>query len=69
MELKHKVLPPDIPNFIRIETPPGKRQDGFVAHPGIHICELSEEEAEEYAELLKSEFMKKWTIQKAKTLK
>jgi len=54
------MLPPPI-NFILLDIPIpiGKRQDGFkpIERPTIPIEDLSHEEAEQYAEELKQQFI------------
>ena len=57
MEKKFKLLPPTMPNFISMETPVGKRQDGIGEPRRISIAEFSEEEAEQYGELMKQTFI------------
>lgn len=65
MEIKLKVLPPTMPNFITLEKPVGKRQDGIKPESGIiPIVELTEEQANEYADLMKQEFIKYWKFMK-----
>lgn len=48
-----------MPNFISIKMPVGKRQDGMKS-TGIDVAELTKEQAEEYAELMKESFIKHW---------
>lgn len=57
MEKKIKLLPPSMPNFISIETPPRPRQWGLQEGYKIRVCELSDTEAEEYGELMKQTFI------------
>ena len=56
MEKKVKLLPPIMPNFISIETPPRPRQEGFEGYK-IRVRELTNAEAEEYGELMKQTFI------------
>lgn len=61
MEKKIKLLPPMMPNFISTEMPSGERQDGLNIERGkFSITDLTKEEAEEYGELMKQEFIKHW---------
>lgn len=61
MERKVKILPPSMPNFIRMEMKPGKKQDGFHSEMGaIPVADLSEQEAIEYGELMKQTFIEHW---------
>ncbi len=53
-----------MPNFFQYEMPAGKRQDGFQLNHSIPISELSEEEANEFGEMMKEEFIKHWRSQK-----
>lgn len=65
MEKKLKLLPPMMPNFISVDRPVGKRQDGFNADNfKFPIQELSEEEAIEYGELMKQTFIEHWKNKK-----
>jgi len=49
-EIKMKLKTPSVPNFIVIETTPGKREDGFKEAPTIRVGDLSNETLEEIAE-------------------
>lgn len=61
MELKFKLLPPTMPNFIRVDFPStGKKEDGFGSGPSIHVGDLTEEQATEYADLMRETFIKHW---------
>jgi hypothetical protein len=55
-----KINPPLMPNFFQYQMPPGKREDGFKFNHSIPIGELSEEEAYEFADMMKNEFIKHW---------
>lgn len=57
MEFQLKLKMPLPQNFIIFEMPPGQRQDGIKELPGIDIVQLSEEQAEQYAEELKQHFL------------
>jgi hypothetical protein len=52
MEKKIKILPPMMPNFVILDINSNERT--------MSITELTKEEAEEYAELMKQEFIKHW---------
>lgn len=39
-----KLRPWLTPNYVKLELPPAKREDGFAATEGIHICNLSAED-------------------------
>ena len=61
MERKIKILAPTMPNYITYEVPAGNRQDGFKPNNNsFPIAMLSQEEALEYAELMKQTFIKHW---------
>ena len=60
MEKKFELNPPIMPNFITYNSAPVRRQDGFRNAPSIPVDELSEDEANEYAELMKQTFLKHW---------
>lgn len=64
MEKILKIQPPVMPNFFQYEMPTGKRQDGFKLAHSIPISELSEEEAIEFSEMMKQEFIKHWRNKK-----
>lgn len=52
MEKKFKILPPIMPNFVMIDL--------FGKESSFPIEEFTKEEAKEYGELLKQEFIKHW---------
>lgn len=60
-----KIAPPLMPNFFHYEMAPVKRQEGFKLNHEIPISELSEEEAYEFAEMMKQEFIKHWRNKKS----
>ncbi len=61
MNKSFKLLPPMMPNFISYEIPARTRQEGFKADANkISISDLSKEEAEQYAELMKQTFLIHW---------
>ncbi len=63
MEKKFEVLPPTMPNFVRFKQEAGLKQDGFKIDDGFPIRNFTKEEAEEYGELMKREFIKHWEKQ------
>jgi hypothetical protein len=61
MKKTFKIKPPIMPNYVQLEMPPGKRQDGLQMDKGkIPISDLTREEAEEFGELMKQTFIKHW---------
>lgn len=62
MEKKMEVLPPPMPNTIYLQAPPTTKQTGinWGGSNAIDVGELTEEEAQEYAELMKQTFLKHW---------
>lgn len=66
MQKLFKVLPPNMPNFVRFEKEAGLRQDGFKIDEGFPIKDFTKEEAEEYAELMKITFIKHWEVKQTK---
>lgn len=60
MEKKFKLLPPTMPNFLSLEMPAGRREDGIKEAPKISVSDLSKEEALEYGELMKQAFINHW---------
>jgi hypothetical protein len=61
MEIKSKIKKPVMPSHIFIEQPIGKRQEGFKQSIGkIPVKDLTEEQANEYAELMKKTFIEHW---------
>lgn len=60
MKKEFKIIPPTMPNFVRFEKAPQLRQDGYKVDEGFDIKNFTQEEAEEFAELMKTEFMKHW---------
>jgi hypothetical protein len=69
MEQKVKLLPPMMPNFISIETPPRPRQEGLQEGYKIRVCELTDEEAIQYGELMKQTFIEHHKEQVAREAK
>lgn len=64
MEKKFKLTVSSMPNFISIERPAGLRQEGFSEGFKIDIVELTESEANEYAELMKNSFIEHYNNRK-----
>lgn len=61
MEIKLNIKKPIMPSEIFIEQPIGKRQDGLNLSKGsIKVKDLTEEQAYEYAELMKQTFIEHW---------
>jgi len=60
MQKLFKIIPPKMPNFVRFEKEVQLRQDGFKVDEGFDIKNFTQEEAEEFAELMKTEFLKHW---------
>lgn len=61
MEKKFKLLPPLMPNFITYETPRQSKGGGVKLDGNkISIADLDKEEAIEYGELMKQEFIRHW---------
>lgn len=64
MELNFKILPPEIPDHIVIDRKMVvTRQEGFKPDDKsnqIPLKELTKEQADEYAELMKNTFLEKW---------
>lgn len=59
-----KVIPPRMPNFIRFEKEKQLRQEGFKVDEAFDIAQFTETEAIEFAELMKTEFLKHWKIRR-----
>lgn len=60
MKKEFNVLPPSMPNFVRFEKPAGLRQEGIKLGENYHIKNFTQEEAEEYGELMKQTFLQHW---------
>ena len=60
MQKLFKIISPEMPNFVRFEKEAQLRQDGFKVDEEFDIKNLTQEEAEEFAELIKTEFLKHW---------
>jgi hypothetical protein len=61
MEIKFKLLPPIMPNYISYEGPTGRRQDGVKDEKfTIAVADLTAEEAKEYGQLMADTFFKHW---------
>lgn len=66
MEKTFKLNPPIMPNFISVDTGKKLRQEGFIPGLTIPVKDLSKEEAEEFAELMKQTFIEHWEKQQLK---
>ena len=56
-----KLKPPTMPHFVFYEIPPHQRQEGFnTANNSLSVAEFTPEEAAEYGEFMKREFIKHW---------
>jgi hypothetical protein len=67
MEKKFKLKSINMPNFIMIDMATmGKREDGYQLNASIPVENLTEEEAIQYAEFLKEEFIEHWRNKKIK---
>lgn len=64
MKIKVKLLPPNMPNFIRIKIEAGLRQDVTNENNAIDIATLTEDEALEFAELMKQTFLEHYRDRK-----
>jgi hypothetical protein len=60
MDKSFRLQPPPIANFIFIEAKPGLKQEGFTPGIKILISDLSESEADEYANLIRKTFLIHW---------
>lgn len=67
MERALKIKTPHMPDVFQYEMPPGRREDGFQPYPQIPIEDFTEEEAVEFAEMMKQEFIKHWRNKKIKS--
>lgn len=65
MEKRFKVLPPMMPNFVRFKQEAGLRQDGFKVDNGFDIADFTQQEAEEFADLMRQTFMEHYAKRKA----
>jgi len=66
MKKLFEVLPPTMPNFVRFKKEAQLRQDGFKVDEGFDIANFTEEEANEYAELMRKTFIEHWKQRKSK---
>lgn len=66
MKKELELLPPTMPNFAVFKQIGGLKQDGFKAQQGLPIKDFTEEEAYEYAELMKQTFIKHWESKQTK---
>jgi len=60
MQKKFKIIPPTMPNFVRFEQEPSLRQEGFKPQEGYDIKNFTKQEAIQFGELMKKEFIKHW---------
>jgi len=61
MQIKLDLLPPsNMPNFLTIKRADGAKQDGLQEGFKIPVTDLNKEQAEQYGEMMKQEFIKHW---------
>lgn len=60
MEKSFKLNPPLMPNYITYGSGVVKREDSFRQAATIAVQDLTEQEAIEYAELMKQAFIEHW---------
>lgn len=65
MEKKFEVPPPTMPNYARFKQKAGLKQDGCKITEGFPIADFTEEEAKEYAELMRNAFMEHYRTMQA----
>jgi hypothetical protein len=64
MEMLLKIRPPVMPNSFQYEVAPRPREDGARFNSSIPIEELNEQQATEFGEMMKQEFIKHWKDKK-----
>lgn len=64
MEKKFELLAPQMPNFIRVLMP--EKEGGDNERAAIPIESLTQEEAEQYGNLMKASFIEHWRIKSEK---
>jgi hypothetical protein len=65
MKKEFKIIPPNMPNFVRFENAPVEREQGFKSDEGFDIVNFTEKEALEFAQLMHNEFYDHWQKRKA----
>jgi hypothetical protein len=61
MNISKKLNPPRMPNFLTFESSgTGLRQDGFKQSEELPVGQLTRDQAIEYGELMRTEFVKHW---------
>ena len=61
MKKEFELLPPTMPSSVRYKVPGSNRQNGFDPENNrFPVSELTEKEAEEFAELMKQTFLQHW---------
>ncbi len=56
-EITQKLVTPRVPNFIMIEGPTGRRQDGFIESTKVSIADLADDQLLQIAEDWKSDLI------------
>ena len=54
-----------MPNYVRFEQPAGQRQNVFRSESVYDIADFTQQEAEEFADLMRQTFMDHYTKRKA----
>jgi hypothetical protein len=65
MKKKFEVLPPIMPNYVRFKREAGLEQDEFKVDDRFDIADFTEEEAQEFADLMRKTFMEHYAKRKA----
>lgn len=65
MEIKFKLLPPIMPNFLKYEAPSGNLRAEINGVTSIAVSDLTAEQAKQYGQLMADEFFRHWQIKVA----
>lgn len=64
MKVEFELLPPRMPNFVEMKVPPKTRQEGFSEGMSIVVEDLTEQQANEFADLMRAAFIDHWKQRK-----
>ena len=65
MKKTFEILPPTMPNYVRFKKEPRLKQESLSTEEGFDVADFTEEEAREFAELMRITFIRHYIDRKA----
>lgn len=66
MKIELEIQPPMMPNYLRYKQNPRPRQEGFKEAAGIAVADLTREQAEQAADMMRAAFIEHWENKQVK---